>query len=55
MSSPAWVYFKAANAGLTHFEASVLPFGVVLDQIAVWEIAECGMKPRAKARDVFDI
>ena len=40
---------------MTRCEAAVLPIGKVYDQIAVWQIYECGAKPRAKARDVFDV
>ena len=50
----AWVYFHAARAGLTRKETMYLPFGKVLDQIAVWMIEEKGAK-QSMARDVFDI
>lgn len=39
---------------MTRREAAVLPIGKVYDQIAVWQIAECGCKTKPKARDVFD-
>jgi len=48
------VYFHAARAGLTRQETMYLPFGRVLDQIAVWMIEEKGAK-QSVARDVFDI
>lgn len=51
--SPAWLFFHAARAGLTRREASTLPIGSVLDQIAVWQIEELGAKQN-RARDVFD-
>jgi len=38
---------------MTRKEAAYLPFGMVLDQIAVWQIEELGAK-QSRARDVFD-
>lgn len=44
--SPAWVYYNGAKAGLTRFEVRNLPMGRVFDQIACWQIAECGAKEK---------
>ena len=50
--SSAWLYFNGAKAGLTRFEVENLPIGRVLDQIACWQIAECGAK-EARGGDLF--
>lgn len=53
--SPAWVYYDGAKAGLTRFEVRNLPVGLVLDQIACWQIAECGAKEhRRLSGDLFE-
>lgn len=44
--SPAWLYYNGSKAGLTRFEIDNLPMGRVFDQIACWQIAECGAKER---------
>lgn len=44
--SPAWVYYQGARAGLTRRETETLPLGRVLDQIACYQIAECGAKEK---------
>lgn len=44
--SPAWIYYQGAKAGLTRREAETLPLGRVLDQIACYQIAECGAKEK---------
>lgn len=51
--SSAWLYFNGAKAGLTRFEVENLPIGRVLDQIACWQIAECGAK-EAGDGDLFE-
>lgn len=51
--SSAWLYFNGAKAGLTRFEVENLPIGRVLDQIACWQIAECGAK-EARSGDLFE-
>ena len=51
--STAWLYFNGAKAGLTRFEVENLPIGRVLDQIACWQIAECGAK-EAGGGDLFE-
>lgn len=51
--SSAWLYFNGAKAGLTRFEVENLPIGRVLDQIACWQIAECGAK-EARGGDLFE-
>lgn len=38
---------------MTRFEVENLPIGRVLDQIACWQIAECGAK-EAGGRDLFE-
>lgn len=38
---------------MTRREAAYLPIGKVLDQIAVWQIEECGAR-QSQARDIFD-
>lgn len=50
--SSAWLYYNGAKAGLTHFEVRNLPIGRVLDQIACWQITECGAKDATKT-DLF--
>lgn len=40
------MYYQGARAGLTRWEVSNLPLGRVLDQIACYQIAECGMKEK---------
>lgn len=55
MSGTVWVYFNASRAGLSRAEASALPLGKVYDQIAVWQICECGAKVKPTANDVFDL
>ena len=40
---------------MTRWEVSNLPLGQVLDQIACWQIAECGEKEKPHAVDIFDI
>lgn len=53
--SPAWVYYDGAKAGLTRFEVRNLPVGLVLDQIACWQIAECGARERRRLHgDLFE-
>ena len=47
--SPAWVYYNGAKAGLTRFEVRNLPIGRVFDQIACWQIAECGAKEKRRS------
>ncbi len=51
--SSAWLYYNGAKAGLTRFEVENLPIGQVFDQIACWQIAECGAK-QADNRSLFD-
>lgn len=51
--SSAWLYYNGAKAGLTRFEVLNLPIGQVFDQIACWQIAECGAK-QADNRSLFD-
>ena len=46
----AWLYYNGARAGLTRFEVENLPIGRVFDQIACWQIAECGAVERHRAR-----
>ena len=38
---------------MTRFEVENLPIGRVLDQIACWQIAECGAK-EARSVDLFE-
>ena len=53
--SPAWVYYNGAKAGLTRFEVRNLPIGLVLDQIACWQISACGAKERRRlSGDLFE-
>lgn len=47
--SSAWLYYDGAQAGLTRFEVRNLPIGRVFDQIACWQIAECGAKELRRA------
>ena len=49
--STAWLYYNGAKAGLTRFEVENLPMGRVFDQIACWQIAECGAKERVVSND----
>ena len=42
--------YNGARAGLTRFEVENLPIGRVFDQIACWQIAECGAVERHRAR-----
>lgn len=50
--SSAWLYYNGAKAGLARFDVRNLPIGQVLDQIACWQIAECGAKERSSG-DIF--
>lgn len=43
-----WLYYNGARAGLSRFEVENLPLGRVLDQIACWQIAECGAQERVR-------
>lgn len=53
--STAWLYYNGAKAGLTRFEVENLPMGRVFDQIACWQIAECGAKEKFVSNDsLFD-
>ena len=40
--SSVWLYYNGAKAGLTRWEVRNIPIGMVLDQIACYQIAECG-------------
>lgn len=44
--SRAWLYYNGAKAGLTRPQVEYLPVGRVFDQIACWQIAECGAKEK---------
>lgn len=46
--SPAWLYYNGAKAGLSRFEVDHFPAGSVFDQIACWQIAECGAKEKKR-------
>lgn len=48
--SAAWLYYNGARAGLSRFEVAHLPLGRMLDQIACWQIAECGAKEKHTVR-----
>lgn len=48
--SPAWLYYQGSRAGLTRREVETLPLGRVLDQIACYQIAECGATERRGSR-----
>lgn len=48
--SPAWLYYSGARAGLSRFEVDHLPLGRVFDQIACYQIAQCGAEERTAAR-----
>jgi hypothetical protein len=51
------MYFQGFKAGLTRWEVDHLPLGRVLDQIACYQIAECGAKEksrRARSGDLFE-
>lgn len=47
--SSAWLYYYGAKAGLTRVEVRMLPLGEVFDQIAVYQIAECGAKEKRRS------
>lgn len=46
--SRAWLYYNGARAGLTRSQVEYLPMGRVFDQIACWQIAECGAKEKLR-------
>lgn len=51
------MYYQGAKAGLTRWEVDHLPLGRVLDQIACYQIAECGAKEKVrsvKGGDLFE-
>ena len=54
--SAAWLYYQGAKSGLTRWEVNHLPIGRVLDQIACYQIAECGAKEKKQSTggDLFE-
>lgn len=46
--SSVWLYYNGAKAGLTRWEVRNIPIGMVLDQIACYQISECGAVERTK-------
>lgn len=50
------MYYQGAKSGLTRWEVSHLPIGRVLDQIACYQIAECGGKEKTRRTggDLFE-